>query len=115
MVGLVIVSHSAALAGGVVELARQMGGEQVRIEAAGGLALGENAYETARAVDIPLGLHARPAALFVETVGRFDATVSVIDERSSRGPADARSLSALVMLDVRHGHALRVRADGPDA
>src|SRR4051812_39930999 len=38
MVGLVIVSHSATLASGVVELARQMGGEQVRIEAAGGLA-----------------------------------------------------------------------------
>ena len=38
MVGLVIVSHSAALAGGVVELARQMGGEDVRIEAAGGMA-----------------------------------------------------------------------------
>ncbi|MGZ4203644.1 MAG: dihydroxyacetone kinase phosphoryl donor subunit DhaM, partial [Thermoleophilaceae bacterium] len=37
LVGLVIVSHSAALAEGVVELARQMGGEDVRIEAAGGM------------------------------------------------------------------------------
>ncbi len=36
MVGLVVVSHSARLADGVVELARQMGGE-VAIEAAGGL------------------------------------------------------------------------------
>src|SRR3954469_5754708 len=38
MVGLVIVWHSATLASGVVELARQMGGGQVPIEAAGGLA-----------------------------------------------------------------------------
>ena len=38
MVGLVIVSHSAKLAEGVVELARQMGGEDVAIEAAGGMA-----------------------------------------------------------------------------
>jgi multiphosphoryl transfer protein len=37
-VGLVIVSHSARLAEGVVELAREMGGEQVVIEAAGGMA-----------------------------------------------------------------------------
>src|SRR4051812_10804681 len=37
-VGLVIVSHSAKLAEGVVELAREMGGEDVAIEAAGGMA-----------------------------------------------------------------------------
>ncbi|HUO72187.1 MAG TPA: phosphoenolpyruvate--protein phosphotransferase [Solirubrobacteraceae bacterium] len=37
MVGIVVVSHSASLAEGVVELARQMGGEELPIEAAGGL------------------------------------------------------------------------------
>jgi len=37
-VGLVIVSHSAKLAEGVVELAREMGGEDIAIEAAGGMA-----------------------------------------------------------------------------
>ena len=37
MVGIVVVSHSASLADGVVELARQMGGEDLAIEAAGGL------------------------------------------------------------------------------
>ncbi len=36
-VGLVIVSHSARLAAGVVELAREMAGAEVLIEAAGGL------------------------------------------------------------------------------
>ncbi len=36
MVGIVVVSHSAALADGVVELARQMGGEEVSVEPAGG-------------------------------------------------------------------------------
>lgn len=38
MVGLVVVSHSARLADGVLELAREMAGD-VRLEAAGGLAL----------------------------------------------------------------------------
>ena len=37
-VGIVIVSHSAKLAEGVVELAREMGGADVAIEAAGGMA-----------------------------------------------------------------------------
>ena len=37
MVNLVIVSHSAQLADGTVELARQMGGDEVAIEPAGGL------------------------------------------------------------------------------
>ena len=37
MVGIVVVSHSAMLAEGVVELARQMGGDELALEAAGGL------------------------------------------------------------------------------
>ncbi len=37
MVGIVVVSHSATLAEGVVELARQMGGDELKLEAAGGL------------------------------------------------------------------------------
>jgi phosphoenolpyruvate-protein phosphotransferase/dihydroxyacetone kinase phosphotransfer subunit len=48
VVGLVIVSHSAELAAGVVELARQMGGEEVRIEAAGGLDDGTVGTDAAR-------------------------------------------------------------------
>jgi phosphoenolpyruvate---glycerone phosphotransferase subunit DhaM len=36
VVGIVVVSHSADLARGVVELAGQMAGPEVRIEAAGG-------------------------------------------------------------------------------
>jgi phosphocarrier protein FPr len=37
LIGIVIVSHSTKLAEGVVELARNMGGADVRIQAAGGL------------------------------------------------------------------------------
>jgi len=54
VVALVIVSHSAALAEGVVELAREMGGEDVAIEAAGGLddgAMGTDAARVMAAVE----------------------------------------------------------------
>ena len=40
LVGIVLVSHSALLAEGAAELARQLGGEDVPVEAAGGLAEG---------------------------------------------------------------------------
>ncbi len=46
MVGIVIVSHSYALAEGVAELARQMGGPDVRIETAGGLDLPDHPIGT---------------------------------------------------------------------
>ena len=51
-VGLVIVSHSAKIAEGVVELAEQMAGE-VRIHAAGGTddGIGTDATRIARAID----------------------------------------------------------------
>ncbi|HEV7751416.1 MAG TPA: dihydroxyacetone kinase phosphoryl donor subunit DhaM, partial [Baekduia sp.] len=226
MVGIVIVSHSAALARAVVELAGQMGGGEVPIEAAGGMSEPEGAIGTdlelvraaidraagpdgvlvlmdlgsavmtaemaaeivgaehdvrvvlsdaplvegavaavARAgagagldevaqearsalgmkrgqlgieegagapaapepgpgpegdearlpVRIALGLHARPAARVVEVAGRFDARITLTDETNGRGPADARSLTALVTLGVRHGDTLVARADGPQA
>jgi phosphoenolpyruvate-protein phosphotransferase/dihydroxyacetone kinase phosphotransfer subunit len=54
VVGLVIVSHSAALADGVVELAREMGGAEVAIESAGGMedgAVGTDAERVRLAVE----------------------------------------------------------------
>jgi multiphosphoryl transfer protein len=54
MVGIVVVSHSEALAEGVVRLAREMGGEQLALEAAGGMdepgALGTDAERVRAAV-----------------------------------------------------------------
>ena len=56
MVGLVLVSHSAALAEGAAELAREMGGAEVRLEPAGGVesgdgtALGTDAVRVAEAI-----------------------------------------------------------------
>jgi multiphosphoryl transfer protein len=57
MVGIVIVSHSATLARGVVELAREMGGPEVTVEAAGGTSMPE----------APLGTD---AALVVDAIAR---------------------------------------------
>ena len=54
LVGIVIVSHSAMIATGVVELAGQMAGSEVRIIAAGGAvdgSLGTDAARIAQAIE----------------------------------------------------------------
>jgi len=59
-----------------------------------------------------LGLHARPAARFVTTAGRYAADVVVLKGEKS---ANAKSINQVAILGVRQGDAIVVRATGPDA
>lgn len=61
-----------------------------------------------------VGLHARPAALFVKAATETGLTVSIL---KGEAVADARSLLSLLTLDVRQGDAvtLRVEGDGAEA
>ena len=66
------------------------------------------------AVRNEIGLHARPAARFVQTARRFDADVRVA--RPGDGAAvRASSLTNLVALGARFGDTLVVTASGPQA
>lgn len=59
-----------------------------------------------------LGLHARPAALFVQTAQKYHSAVSVAyGERE----ANAKSILSVLSLGVGRDTAVRVRATGPDA
>jgi multiphosphoryl transfer protein len=104
----------AGLAGKIAHLGAvpEAGGSAVASEA--GVA-GETALEARIAVPNPLGLHARPAARFVETVGQFDAKVTAENLTAHRGPASARSLNGVATLGVRQGHEVLLRATGPQA
>ncbi len=63
-----------------------------------------------------LGLHARPAARFVQTAGRFaEADLRVLNLTSGRGPASAKSINAVTTLGVRQGHEIQITASGPNA
>ena len=66
-------------------------------------------------VNNPHGLHARPAARFVQTASSFDAARHGRDLTNGRGPADAASLNAVAMLGATQGHAIQVAAAGPQA
>lgn len=59
----------------------------------------------------PEGLHARPAARFVQTARRFRSRVRVL----YRGrEADAKSLLSLLALGVEQGAVITIRAEGED-
>ena len=75
----------------------------------------DDAVVAVLSVDLPHGLHARPAARFVQAAAGFDAAVSVRNLTTGAGPADATSLNGVATLGVREGQQVEVRASGPDA
>jgi len=59
-----------------------------------------------------LGIHARPAALFVKTANRFQCDVFVEKDGEK---VNGKSIMGLMMLAAGPGSKLTVHADGPDA
>ncbi len=59
-----------------------------------------------------LGLHARAAAQFVKTAGRFRAAITV--EAGAHG-VNGKSIMGLLLLAAAQGTTLRLRAVGADA
>jgi phosphotransferase system HPr (HPr) family protein len=59
----------------------------------------------------PTGLHARPAARFVQAASRFASRVTV--EHAGR-EADAKSLIGLLSLALRPGSLIELVAEGDD-
>lgn len=61
------------------------------------------------------GLHARPAARFVQAAARYRSAVQMSNLTSGRGPAPARSIIAVLGLGARKGDRVLLRAEGEDA
>jgi len=59
-----------------------------------------------------LGLHARPAAMFVRIASRHRAEIWVSKEGEE---INGKSIMGLMMLAAGQGSKLRIRCDGPDA
>jgi phosphocarrier protein HPr len=59
-----------------------------------------------------LGLHARPAAMFVRIASRHRAEIWVWKEGEE---VNGKSIMGLMMLAAGQGSKLRIRCDGPDA
>jgi phosphocarrier protein HPr len=59
-----------------------------------------------------LGLHARPAAMFVRIASRHRSEIWVAKEGEE---VNGKSIMGLMMLAAGQGSKLRIRCDGPDA
>ncbi len=58
------------------------------------------------------GLHARPAALFVQVAKRFHSRITV---KKGRKIVDGKSIMGLLTLAARQGSRISIIADGPDS
>lgn len=58
------------------------------------------------------GLHARPAALFVQVANKFDARIIV---RRDEEEVNGKSIMGILMLGAEKGSTIIVEAEGEDA
>ncbi|MEO8199692.1 MAG: HPr family phosphocarrier protein [Gemmatimonadota bacterium] len=59
-----------------------------------------------------LGMHARPAALFVKLAARFGADIEVGNEGMM---VNGKSILGVMMLNAECGSTIRIKATGTDA
>jgi phosphoenolpyruvate-protein phosphotransferase/dihydroxyacetone kinase phosphotransfer subunit len=102
--------------GGLAGKAAHLGMSAAAVQAAPEARFGEGPEVRATlGVDLPHGLHARPAARLVQTASAFAADVSVRNVTTGHGPVSAGSLNAVATLGVTRGDAIEVVARGPAA
>jgi phosphocarrier protein len=64
-------------------------------------------------VKAEVGLHARPAATFVQTAVKSSLEVTIA--KGSGQPVNAKSILAVLALDVRQDDSVVIRAEGEGA
>ncbi|MFC4334958.1 HPr family phosphocarrier protein [Salininema proteolyticum] len=60
-------------------------------------------------VTLETGLHARPAAQFVQTAGETDSDVTIA--KAAGDPVNAKSMLSLMGLDVRKDDEITIESD----
>ena len=71
--------------------------------------------EATLTINHEVGLHARPASLFVKKAQSFASTITVTNLTTGSDPADAKSILRVLKLAVAQGHSIKIQADGDDA
>src|SRR4051812_30746049 len=75
---------------------------------------GEREHKIEKEISIVnrLGLHARPAAMFVRIASRYRAEIWVAKGTEE---VNGKSIMGLMMLAAGQGSKLKIRCEGPDA
>lgn len=61
-----------------------------------------------------VGLHARPASLFVQTANKYNSKINVKNVSTSGESVDAKSIISILTLGVLKNHEILIEADGED-
>jgi len=69
-------------------------------------------HQTSALVPEGVGLHARPAALFVQQAAGFSSTIRL---RCGERTADGKSILGVLQLGASAGSRVEIRAEGDDA
>ena len=72
----------------------------------------EKAVEKKFVIRNKLGLHARPAALFVRTANRFQSEITI---QKGKQKVNGKSIMGVMMLAAGPGSHITVHISGPDA
>jgi phosphotransferase system HPr (HPr) family protein len=62
-----------------------------------------------------VGLHARPASLFVQTAAKFSSKVKVKNLTANGNFVDAKSIIMVLTLGVMKDHEVVIQTEGDDA
>ncbi len=61
-----------------------------------------------------VGLHARPAAVFVKTANKFKSRIQVRNVTRDKAFVDAKSILRVLSIGVEKDHVIEVTAEGED-
>ncbi len=61
-----------------------------------------------------VGLHARPAAAFVQTASKFSSEIMVRNLTRGGALVNAKSILSVLTLGVLQNHEIQLNAEGPD-
>jgi phosphocarrier protein HPr len=70
--------------------------------------------ETKITVTHKVGLHARPAALFVQTANKFSSSIKIRNLTANGKTVDAKSIIMVLTLGVMKDHEIQIQAEGAD-
>ena len=61
-----------------------------------------------------VGLHARPAALFVKAANEFSSEINLENLTANSDPVNAKSILGILAAGVQKDHEIRIVAEGDD-
>jgi multiphosphoryl transfer protein len=124
--GSIAAAVQASLGGSIDQVADEaMGALAAKIEQlsnwhpeltkiTGTLPMLSNARNVTVTIENRLGLHARPAAQFVQLAARFHSDVFIARASNDAKRVNAKSINAVASFGARQNEAIRIYAAGPD-